>query len=72
MKQLKIYFIISISIIFGYLMGVSIHPVIADSHATMNANATADIQGISHETVWVNGTKYIVFKSSSGDIEVVR
>lgn len=65
------------SFVIGLVIGNSISATaetnkVNDSPGISNVQYTNDVQGISYDYVYVGGTRYIVFMSPTGDIEVVR
>lgn len=67
----KYLFVVVISFLIGLFVG-TVNSVTAENHSISNVNATNSVQGISYDYVYVNGTRYIVFMSPTGDIEVTR
>ena len=75
MKKFIILGLMTLSILFGILTGMVICKTSTVVNATPKLNNiqnTSNIQGVSYDYVYVNGTRYVVFMSSTGDIEVVR
>lgn len=74
MKKFKTYLLIAIFSLISFIAGLTI----SEAKAKANINTAPSIQavqntqGVSYDYVYVNGTRYIVFMSSTGDIEVVR
>jgi hypothetical protein len=77
MKKIKIFAFIGMLTI-AYLIGGIMGFTLCSTTTTANANPipivtnTQNIQGIAYDYVYVNGTRYLVFMSQTGDIEVVR
>jgi len=77
MKKIKIFAFIgmlTIAYLIGGIMGFTLCSTTTKANAnpipiTTNVQNT---QGISYDHVYVNGVRYTVFMSSTGDIEVVR
>lgn len=75
MKKFIIFGLMTLSMLFGVLTGMVICKTSTTVNAmtkTNNIQTTSNIQGVSYDYVYVNGTRYVVFISSTGDIEVVR
>lgn len=66
-----------VSFVIGLVMGNTISATaetnkVNESPGISNVQSTHSVQGVSYDYVYVNGTRYIVFMSATGDIEVVR
>ena len=72
MKKFKTYLLIAIFSLMSFIAGLTISEAKASVNSTTSIQAVQNTQGISYDYVYVNGTRYIVFMSSTGDIEVVR
>ena len=72
MKKIKVYLFVIIAAIIGYCMGATLSTAYADNHSVTNTQGVTNVQGVSYDYVYVNGTRYIVFMSTTGDIEVVK
>ena len=77
MKKIKIFAFIGMLTI-AYLIGGIMGFALCSTTTTANANPipivtnTQNVQGVSYDNVYVNGTRYTVFMGPTGDIEVVR
>ena len=67
LKKFKNYLLVSILCAVSFIGGVTINSINAKDNNILNNK-----YNVTYDYVWVNGTKYIVFMSPSGDIEVVR
>ena len=72
MKNIKNYLLIIILCIASFICGVTINSVHASINKVSTIQNVENVQRVSYDYVYVNGTRYIVFMSSTGDIEVVR
>lgn len=72
MNKFKIYLLIAIFSLMSFIAGLTISEAKASVNSTTSIQAVHNTQGVSYDYVYVNGTRYIVFMSSTGDIEVVR
>lgn len=72
MKNIKNYLLIIILCIVSFICGVTINSVNASINKVNTIQNVENMQGVSYDYVYVNGTRYIVFMSSTGDIEVTR
>ena len=72
MKKFKTYLLIAIFSLMSFIAGLTISEANASVNSTTSIQAVQNTQGVSYDYVYVNGTRYIVFMSSTGDIEVVR
>lgn len=75
MKKFIILGLMTLSMLFGILTGMIICKTSSVVNATPKLNNiqnTSNIQGVSYDYVYVNGTRYVVFMGPTGDIEVVR
>ena len=72
MKKFKTYLLIAIFSLMSFIAGLTISEAKANVNSTTSIQAVQNTQGVSYDYVYVNGTRYIVFMSSTGDIEVVR
>lgn len=66
-----------VAFIIGLVMGNTISATaetnkVNESTGISNVQSTNAVQGVSYDYVYVGGTRYIVFMSSTGDIEIVR
>jgi len=67
MKKFKNYLLISIFSLISFLVGLTI------SEAKASINSTNEIQlGVHHQTIYVDGEKYVVFTSSSSSMAVIK
>lgn len=65
------------SFAIGLVMGNTISATaetnkVNESPGISNVQSVNDVQGVSYDYVYVGGTRYIIFMSPTGDIEVVR
>ena len=72
MNKFKTYLLIAIFSLMSFIAGLTISEAKASVNSTTSIQAVQNTQGVSYDYVYVNGTRYIVFMSSTGDIEVVR
>ena len=72
MNKFKTYLLIAIFSLMSFVAGLTISEAKASVNSTTSIQAVQNTQGVSYDYVYVNGTRYIVFMSSTGDIEVVR
>ena len=74
-KFLALVGIVTIAYIIGICIGFGICATTQSATAkpiVTNVQSTHSTQNVSYDYIYVNGTRYIVFMSSTGDIEVVR
>ncbi len=67
MKSFKNYLLIAICSLMSFAAGVTINEV----KASVNSLDEMHL-GVHHQTVYVDGEKYIVFTSSSSSMAVVK
>ena len=72
MNKFKTYLLVVIFSLMSFVAGLTISEAKASVNSTTSIQAVKNTQGVSYDYVYVNGTRYIVFMSSTGDIEVVR
>lgn len=72
MKNFKTYLLIAIFSLMSFIAGLTISEAKASVNTVTSVQNIQNTQGVSYDYVYVNGTRYIVFMSSTGDIEVVR
>ena len=63
--------------IFGFIMGVGIHHVIANTNHELNMgpkveNLSNTNGGVNCQEYWYNGKKYLVFTSGYSSMQVVK
>lgn len=66
-----------VSFVIGLVMGNTISATaetnkVNESPGISNVQSTNAVQGVSYDYVYVGSTRYIVFMSPTGDIEVTR
>ena len=64
MKKFKNYLLIAIFSLMSFVAGLTIH----EAKASVNEMHL----GIHHQTVYIDGEKYIVFTSSSSSMAVIK
>ena len=72
MNKFKTYLLIAIFSLMSFVAGLTISEAKANINTAPSIQAVQNTQGVSYDYVYVNGTRYIVFMSQTGDIEVVR